>query len=168
MPGSARVAPGGFVYHVLNRSVGRMHMFRKEPDFEAFERVMVEAHQRQPIRILSCCVLSTIGTLLSGRRRTANRRTFSGGSRPRTPSAGAFRTRWSGTGACIKGDSRDSRYKLTTICLDYCAMSVSAQPNHTRARGRPRWIRRRWWGHAAAAAAPMHSGLRAALWRPAG
>jgi hypothetical protein len=28
-------------------------MFRKESDFEAFERVMVEAHLRQPIRILS-------------------------------------------------------------------------------------------------------------------
>jgi hypothetical protein len=30
-------------------------MFRMESDFEAFERVMVEAHLRQPIRILSCC-----------------------------------------------------------------------------------------------------------------
>ena len=28
-------------------------MFRKESDFEAFERVMVEAHLRQPIHILS-------------------------------------------------------------------------------------------------------------------
>jgi putative transposase len=58
MPRSARVAPAGFVYHVLNRSAGGMHLFRKEPDFEAFERVMAEAHQRQPIRILSYCVLS--------------------------------------------------------------------------------------------------------------
>ena len=33
-------------------------MFRKESDFEEFERVMVEAHLRQPIRILSYCVLS--------------------------------------------------------------------------------------------------------------
>ena len=32
-------------------------MFRKETDFVAFERVMVEAHLRQPIRILSHCVL---------------------------------------------------------------------------------------------------------------
>ncbi len=53
MPSTARVAPGGFVYHVLNRSVGLMHMFRKESDFAAFERVMVEAHLRQPVRILS-------------------------------------------------------------------------------------------------------------------
>jgi hypothetical protein len=29
-------------------------MFRKQSDFEAFERVMVEAHERKPIRILSC------------------------------------------------------------------------------------------------------------------
>jgi hypothetical protein len=29
-----------------------MHMFRKQSDFEAFERVMVETHRRQPIRIL--------------------------------------------------------------------------------------------------------------------
>jgi hypothetical protein len=30
-----------------------MHMLRKEADFEAFERVMLEAYARQPIRILS-------------------------------------------------------------------------------------------------------------------
>ena len=46
MPRSARVAPGGFIYHVLNRSVGRMHLFRKEPEFDAFERVMVEVWYR--------------------------------------------------------------------------------------------------------------------------
>jgi hypothetical protein len=51
MPRMARVAPAAFVYHVLNRSVGRMHIFRQEADFEAFEQIMVEAHSRQPIRI---------------------------------------------------------------------------------------------------------------------
>jgi hypothetical protein len=34
--------------HVLNRSVARMHMSRKETDFDAFDRVMIEAHQRHP------------------------------------------------------------------------------------------------------------------------
>jgi hypothetical protein len=33
-------------------------MFGKAPDFEASERVIVEPHQRQPIRILSYCVLT--------------------------------------------------------------------------------------------------------------
>ena len=46
------------MYHVLNRSVGRMHLFGKNADFEAFQRVMIEAHQRHPIRILSYCVMS--------------------------------------------------------------------------------------------------------------
>jgi hypothetical protein len=53
MPIMASVAPAGFVYHVRNQSIGRVHMFRQEADFGAFERVMVEAHARQPIRILS-------------------------------------------------------------------------------------------------------------------
>ncbi len=49
---------GGQVYRVLNRSVGKMHLFGKDADFEAFQRVMIEAHQRHPIRILCYCVLS--------------------------------------------------------------------------------------------------------------
>jgi putative transposase len=35
-----------------------MHLFDQDTDFEAFQRVMIEAHQRHPIRILSYCVLS--------------------------------------------------------------------------------------------------------------
>ena len=58
MPRVARSAPGGLVYHVLNRSVGRIRLFRNHADFEAFERVIIEAHTRHPIRILSYCVLS--------------------------------------------------------------------------------------------------------------
>ena len=58
MPREARKAPGGRVYHVLNRSVGKMHLFRRDEDFEAFQRVMVETHSRHPIRVLAYCVLS--------------------------------------------------------------------------------------------------------------
>jgi REP element-mobilizing transposase RayT len=57
-PRTATFAPGGFVYHVLTRTVRRMQMFRKDADLEAFERVMAEADQRQPIRILSSYVMS--------------------------------------------------------------------------------------------------------------
>ena len=39
-------------------------MFRKDADFEAFQRVMVEAYQRRPIRILSYCVMSNHWHLL--------------------------------------------------------------------------------------------------------
>jgi putative transposase len=35
-----------------------MHLLRKDADFEAFQRVMIEAHHCHSIRILSYCVLS--------------------------------------------------------------------------------------------------------------
>ena len=57
MPRRARVAPGGLVYHVLNRSVAGLPLFRKEKDYEAFERIMVEAHERCPTRLLAWCVM---------------------------------------------------------------------------------------------------------------
>jgi putative transposase len=46
------------LFHVLSRGVGRRTLFHKEEDFAAFERVMAEAHQRVPIRILAYCLLS--------------------------------------------------------------------------------------------------------------
>ncbi len=54
-----RITPGGLPYHVLNRSAGKFKMLRKDPDFEAFERIMAEAVERHPIRILAWCILST-------------------------------------------------------------------------------------------------------------
>jgi len=58
MPRKARVAPGGLVYHVLNRAAGRTTLFRGDDDFAAFERVMLEAHERFPLRILCYCLMS--------------------------------------------------------------------------------------------------------------
>lgn len=52
------MAPGGLVYHVLNRSAGRIRLFRKDADFEAFERIMLEVHALHPIRILAWCIMS--------------------------------------------------------------------------------------------------------------
>jgi putative transposase len=46
------------VYHVLNRGVGRMRLFRKAADFAAMERVMEEAVERTGIRILAYCLMS--------------------------------------------------------------------------------------------------------------
>lgn len=57
MPRTARVAPGGLVYHVLNRSVARLPLFRKPADYDAFERVVCETNQRFPMRILAYCLM---------------------------------------------------------------------------------------------------------------
>ena len=59
MARKARIAPGGLVYHVLNRSVGKMKMFRTDKDFLAFERIMMLAMEKHPIRLLSYCLMST-------------------------------------------------------------------------------------------------------------
>jgi putative transposase len=45
------------VYHVLNRTVAGLPLFRKESDYEAFERIMIEAHGRHPLRILGWCLM---------------------------------------------------------------------------------------------------------------
>jgi putative transposase len=52
-----RAAEGGHVYHVLNRANARMTIFAKEADYEAFERVLVEAVERSQMRLLAYCVL---------------------------------------------------------------------------------------------------------------
>jgi putative transposase len=61
MPRRARVAPGGLVYHVLNRSVAGLPLFRKEKDYEAFERIMVEAQVRCPTWLPAWCVMRNHG-----------------------------------------------------------------------------------------------------------
>jgi putative transposase len=52
-----RAADGGLIYHVLNRANARMPIFKKEADYEAFERVLQEAVERSGTRLLAYCVL---------------------------------------------------------------------------------------------------------------
>src|ERR1700722_9866030 len=57
MPRTARVAPGDFVYHVVNRANGRAKLFRNEADYLAFYRVVEQAYARHPTRLLAWCVM---------------------------------------------------------------------------------------------------------------
>ncbi len=57
MPRSARIAPGGMVYHVINRAVGKMRLFRDEGDFPAFHKIIRDTLQRIPTRLLGWCVM---------------------------------------------------------------------------------------------------------------
>jgi putative transposase len=45
------------VYHVLNRSNGRVHICDHDGDYNAFEQVMVEACERIPMRTLAYCLV---------------------------------------------------------------------------------------------------------------
>ena len=49
MARSARHAPGGLVYHALNRAVAGLALFEKDGAYEAFERVLVLAMAKHPI-----------------------------------------------------------------------------------------------------------------------
>jgi hypothetical protein len=57
MPRTARIAPGGTVFHVLNRGVARMQLFDKPADYHAFERVLQETRDETPMRICAYCVM---------------------------------------------------------------------------------------------------------------
>ena len=57
MPRTARLAPGGMIFHVLNRGVGRMRLFLRDADFEAFERMLAKTLETRPMRILSYALM---------------------------------------------------------------------------------------------------------------
>src|SRR3972149_1474817 len=57
MPRAARIAPGGMVFHVLNRGVGRMKLFSKEKDYAAFEGLLEETCESRPMRICAYCLM---------------------------------------------------------------------------------------------------------------
>jgi REP-associated tyrosine transposase len=57
MPRAKRICPAGMVFHCLNRAVARLTLFEKDADYEAFERVLEEAHQRIALRILDYAIM---------------------------------------------------------------------------------------------------------------
>lgn len=57
MPRSPRIAPGGMVFHTLNRANGRVPIFAEPSDYLAFERVVVSASEHVPMRILAYCLM---------------------------------------------------------------------------------------------------------------
>jgi putative transposase len=57
MPRRPRSCPGGYVYHVWNRAAGRLRLFKKENDFLAFERILIEAHALHPLDLFDWCLM---------------------------------------------------------------------------------------------------------------
>ena len=45
------------MFHVLNRGVGRMRLFEKDGDYEAFERIVEETRESRPMRICAYCLM---------------------------------------------------------------------------------------------------------------
>src|SRR5690349_18090492 len=58
MPRTARVAPGGVVFHVLNRGNARSPIFEADGDYAAFLRALAETLARFPrLRLLAYCLM---------------------------------------------------------------------------------------------------------------
>jgi len=57
MPRTARASQGGYCYHVLNRGNGRRTVFHKDGDFAAFIRLLHQADERTPVRLLAFCLM---------------------------------------------------------------------------------------------------------------
>ncbi len=58
MPRTARASVGGVCYHVLNRGNARDDVFHKEDDYIAFMKLVGDACERLPMRVLGWCLLS--------------------------------------------------------------------------------------------------------------
>jgi REP element-mobilizing transposase RayT len=57
MPRTARAAVGGLCYHVLNRGNARHEVFHKPEDYAAFAKLLGEASERLPMRLVAWCLL---------------------------------------------------------------------------------------------------------------
>jgi putative transposase len=57
MPRRLRCSDAGYVYHVLNRAVGRATLFEKSSDYAAFEKVLHQAWERHRIRLIAYVVM---------------------------------------------------------------------------------------------------------------
>lgn len=69
MPRRLRNATGGIVYHVLNRAVGRATLFESADDYAMFVRVLEQAAERVPMRLLAWCLMPNHWHLLLWPRR---------------------------------------------------------------------------------------------------
>lgn len=52
-----RISLGNICYHVLNRGNGRNVVFHKDGDYAAFLKLMKQASERTPMRLLSYCLM---------------------------------------------------------------------------------------------------------------
>lgn len=57
MPRTARASQRGYCDHILNHGNAHSEVFHKEDDYAAFLKLLVEANERLPMRVLACCLM---------------------------------------------------------------------------------------------------------------
>ncbi len=57
MPRTPRIAPGGMIFHVLNRANARARIFARPSDYVGFQLVLARAVVQYDMRLLSYCIM---------------------------------------------------------------------------------------------------------------
>jgi putative transposase len=57
MPRTARASVGGICYHVINRGNNQQQVFNADTDYWAFHKLLREACERIPMRVVGYCVM---------------------------------------------------------------------------------------------------------------
>lgn len=57
MPRTSRASVGNVCYHVLNRGNAQGEVFHKDADYAAFLKLLVQASERLPMRLLGYCLM---------------------------------------------------------------------------------------------------------------
>jgi putative transposase len=63
MPRLKRITKGNIVYHALNRANGRLRIFKKARDYEAFEEILAEGLERFDMRMCGYCIMGNQASL---------------------------------------------------------------------------------------------------------
>jgi putative transposase len=76
MPRTRRIAPGGIVFHCINRGNDGREIFGQNPDYAAFERVLDATLQQVPVRLLAYCLMPNHWHLVLWPRKDGELATF--------------------------------------------------------------------------------------------
>lgn len=73
MPRAKRITPGGYIYHVINRSAGRMTLFNTPEDYHAFTQTLAQTCERMPsVELLAFCIMPNHWHLLLRPKRSGD------------------------------------------------------------------------------------------------
>jgi len=76
MSRTARVAPGGLIYHVYNHGNGRLRIFNRPEEYALFVDLLTESRQACALRLLSFCLMPTHWHLVLWPRRDGDLSAF--------------------------------------------------------------------------------------------
>ena len=127
MPRHPRSAPGGFLYHALNRGVAPRPLFEKDGDCDAFERVLAEALAEHPTRVLAYSLMPNHWHFILWPQQDGELTAFLRWLTHTHTQRWHAHYHTAGTGHSIRAASAPSLSRRTSACTPCCA-SVERNP----------------------------------------